>query len=460
MGWYGKFLDRAFRPVDIASLIFFRVAFGAILLWEVWRYFSQGWIKAAYIAPGFHFKYYGFEWVQPWTGDGMYWHFAAVGALAVFIMAGALYRLAMALFVAAFGYIFLLDQTFYLNHIYLVLLVAVLMCLIPAHRAISVDAWLRPSVRSATAPAWALWVLRLQFELMFLYAGFVKLNGDWLQLQPLAIWLGRNTGVPIIGPLFGETWVIAVAAYGVIALHLIGAPLLLWRRTRPWVFILYLCFNLFNHFQFNIGIFPWFTIAGTLMFFEPDWPKRLLRRLKSWTGAAFISGGAAAAVRPMTAAPLATIGAPPAVTPPRKLLLSFLLLMFTFQILFPLRHFLYPGNVAWTEEGHRFAWRMMLRTKKAKATFQVRDPATGRIWEVAPERYLIRRQVHKMANRPDMVLQFAHYLADRWRIAGHHGVEVRANVFSSLNGRAPAQLIDPERDCLTSAPMGQTSGIA
>ena len=30
------------------------------------------------------------------------------------------------------------------------------------------------------------------------------------------------------------------------------------------------------------------------------------------------------------------------------------------QFLLPLRHLLYPGNVNWTEEGFRFAWRVML----------------------------------------------------------------------------------------------------
>ena len=64
-----------FKPVDIASLAFFRIAFGTILLWEVWRYFDYGWIERYYIEPEFHFTYYGFEWVRPWSGGGMFLHF-------------------------------------------------------------------------------------------------------------------------------------------------------------------------------------------------------------------------------------------------------------------------------------------------------------------------------------------------------------------------------------------------
>ena len=132
---------------------------------------------------------------------------------------------------------------------------------------------------------------------------------------------------------------------------------------------------------------------------------------------------------------------------PQKLVVGFIALWIGIQILVPLRYLLYPGNVSWTEEGHRFAWMMKLRDKDAVARFTVRDPATGRQWRVSPERYLLRHQVGEMESRPDMILQFAHHLARVWaeerKIAG---VEVRARVCASLNGRKAELLIDPERD--------------
>ena len=132
---------------------------------------------------------------------------------------------------------------------------------------------------------------------------------------------------------------------------------------------------------------------------------------------------------------------------PQKLVVGFIALWIGIQILVPLRYLFYPGNVSWTEEGHRFAWMMKLRDKDADARFTVRDPATGRQWRVSPERYLLRHQVGEMESRPDMILQFAHHLARVWaeerKIAG---VEVRARVCASLNGRKAELLIDPERD--------------
>jgi hypothetical protein len=37
------------------------------MAWEVWRYFSNGWIDGYFIAPEFQFTYYGFGWVKPWV---------------------------------------------------------------------------------------------------------------------------------------------------------------------------------------------------------------------------------------------------------------------------------------------------------------------------------------------------------------------------------------------------------
>ena len=74
-------LLRLAAPVDGASLAFFRIAFGAVLLWEVWRYFTHGWIDFYWVEPQFHFSYWGFEWIKPWPGIGMDLHWAALGAL-------------------------------------------------------------------------------------------------------------------------------------------------------------------------------------------------------------------------------------------------------------------------------------------------------------------------------------------------------------------------------------------
>ncbi len=277
-----RWVDDLFEPVDAISLVFLRVSFGVIMLVEVWRFWDHGWIERYYIRPDFFFKYYGFAWVHPWPGDGMYWHFVLLAVLALMITVGAFYRLASVLFFFAFSYVFLLDQARYLNHFYLVILVAFLMMLVPASRAYSLDALLPFGAhrRDRRVPSWSIWLFRLQFEVVYIYAGLVKINPDWLRLEPLGMWLARRDDAPLIGHLLTEDWVVAIAAYGVIILHIVGAPLLLFRRTRIYVTAVYFAFHLANHFMFQIGIFPWLTMAGTMMFFDPNWPRQLWRSLK------------------------------------------------------------------------------------------------------------------------------------------------------------------------------------
>src|SRR5688572_15651049 len=170
-------LDRLLAPVDAASLAVFRIAFGGLLLWEVWKYVANGWIARYYVDPAFHFTYDGFEWVQPWPGPWMHVHFVILGVLAACIALGACYRLATSLFFLGFSYVFLLEQSRYLNHLYLVCLLGFLLIIVPAHRALSFDAWLRPGSGSGIVPAWALWVLRFQVAVPYVYGGIAKLNG-------------------------------------------------------------------------------------------------------------------------------------------------------------------------------------------------------------------------------------------------------------------------------------------
>ncbi len=116
------------------------------------------------------------------------------------------------------------------------------------------------------------------------------------------------------------------------------------------------------------------------------------------------------------------------------------------QILVPLRHVLYPGNVSWTEEGHQFAWHQKLRDKASDARFFAVTPDSGERWELDLSPYLTGWQYSKMSARPDMILQLGHHLARELRAQGEDQVEIRAEVVASLNGRPFQLLIDPDVD--------------
>lgn len=438
-------MARLFALTDIASLVFFRLAFGAVMLWEIWRYWQNGWIAAYWIEPQFHFKYYGFGWVHPWGGQGMYVHFVALGLLAFCILIGFCYRLAALLFFLGFSYVFFLEQARYLNHFYLLSLLSFLLIFVPANRSLSLDAWLWPFLRSQTMPVWCLWLLQTQIGIAYFYAGLAKLNEDWLQSQPMSIWLADHTEMPLLGPYMRQPWVAYFFSYSGLLLDLFVVPFLLWRRTRPYAFCAILGFHLLNNQLFTIGIFPWFMLAATTLFFSPSWPRVLLSRL--WPRkTAFESTVEPAVASNAFPDPTSAPAQVPNLTLAGKATLALLSLYVVGQFLIPLRHFLYPGEVSWTEEGHRFSWHMKLRTKESTATFFVTDPQRRQSWRIVPDTLLTKWQMDKMPKRPDMILQFAHYLAEKARREGHEQVEVRAEVWCGLNGRKPQLLIDPKVD--------------
>jgi hypothetical protein len=412
---------RLHRPVDITFLAAFRVMFGAVILWHAWRYIDRGWINQLYVDPKFHFKYYGFEWVKAWPGGVIHIHFFAMAALSAAVAVGFYYRIASVLLCLALWYQLLLDQTRYQNHYYLLALISFLMIWLPAHRAGSIDAVRLPHLRSASVPAWTLWLLRAQIGIPYLFGGITKLNGDWLRGEPVRTMLAGYTRLPLIGPYVTDEWMVLLVAYGGLLIDLFVVPLLLWRRTRAYAFAAAVLFHLLNATLFQVGIFPWFMIAATTVFFSPSWPRKL------WLSAPTAFG-------PSPDGPL---------TRRQWLTLGLLGLYLTAQILLPLRHFAYPGNVDWSEQGSRFAWRMMIREKRVGIRILVTEPTTNRTFAVDPRKYLTPRQAGRFGMDPDLILQFCHYLGRELSEPGASPVEVRVVALASLNGRKPQLLIDP-----------------
>jgi vitamin K-dependent gamma-carboxylase len=424
-------LERAlFRPVDISFLVFFRIAFGTVMLWHVWRYASSGAVTYYYVAPRFHFTYFGFDWVQPWPGPGMYLHFLALGVFSLFLLVGLWYRFSAVMVFLGFTYTFLLEKALYQNHYYLTALIALLMIFLPAHRALSLDAARRRELRSDFVPAWALWLVRAQVAIPYFYGGLAKINADWIQGQPMRLGLVERSADPLLGPFFAGQWidfewVVAFFVWGGLLFDLLIVPALLWRRTRAAAYFVAVGFHLTNAYMFQIGYFPWFMIAATTVFFEPGWARRLVTR--SWP-------------RPFGAAQRVHWEFGPR---RRRLILSCLGIYLAVQLLVPLRHYLYPGDVSWTEEGHRFAWHMMLRGKVCGLRILARDPRTGFVGYIDPRDYLNVRQVEKLGKEPDMLVQFSRFVSRDLERNGVPDAEIRFIDLVSLNGRKPQLFVDP-----------------
>lgn len=424
------------EPISSAPLAVFRIVFGAVLLASVARFALRGWIHELYVAPAYHFTYWGFGWVQPLGEAGMYALFAVMALAAAGVMLGWRYRLSAVVFFLTFTYAELIDKANYLNHYYFVSVVAFLLIWLPAGRRFSLDALRRPALRAATVPAWTVGALRLQLGLVYVFAGIAKLHPEWLlDAMPLRLWLPAHAHLPLVGGLLAEPATAYLMSWGGALYDLTIPFLLLSARTRPLAYAAVVGFHLTTAALFPIGMFPYIMIACTLVFFPARFHDALLGRL----GGLLRRIGAA---RPSSLVATAYRFGPRA----RWAVGALFAAHFALQVVIPLRSLAYPGDLFWTEQGFRFSWRVMLMEKAGYAVFDVHDPQSGRTWEVAPYEHLTPNQEKMMATQPDMILQFAHHLEALYRAQGLDDVSVSARAYVTLNGRPSRLLVDPDVD--------------
>lgn len=401
----------------------FRIIFGILVTAECWGAIATGWVERAFIIPQHTFPFIGFEFLQPLPGNGMYYYYGVMGLCGVFIALGLFYRLNISLFALLWTASYLMQKTNYNNHYYLLVLLSFLMVIVPAHRYASYDVKRKPGIRSLTCPRWCILLFAVQMSLVYFYAGIAKLNPDWLAANPMTTWMKAKSDFVIIGPLLALPLTPWILAYGGIAFDLFIAQGLWFKATRKIAFICAVFFHLVNSAVFQVGIFPFLGIAATIFFFPPDKIRQIFFKRKP-----------------------AVVKIPEAPASYRRPVLAFLTIWFIIQVTLPLRHILYPGNVSWTEEGHRLSWRMMLRQKVAYVSLTIIDNETGEKWKVRPTEYLTSKQTAGIAGRPDMLWQFVQLLKQEWQKKGYDNISIYAKGTASLNQRPAQPLYDPNYD--------------
>ncbi|QDT32952.1 Vitamin K-dependent gamma-carboxylase [Thalassoglobus polymorphus] len=411
------------------------------MCWYACKFLSSGTVELFYTIPLIHFPYDGFEWVRPvdvkfvfdeQTYEFIHFQYLIMALTAFMIAVGLFYRVAAILFAVCFVYGFLIDKSYYQNHYYLVSLLSLQLPFLPAHRACSVDAYFFPSIRSQLVPTWTLWLIRFQIGVPYFFGGIAKIDPDWLRGQPMRMSMAAKTDLPLIGgPWMEQEWVVMTLVWGGMLFDILIVPGLLYKKTRPLAYILAVGFHLANSVIWTIGIFPWFMILTTTVFFEPDWPRRLFVwiRRKSYVSSSIDHK----AWKPASARM-------------QNLTTCFFILYVSWQCLFPLRSFVYPGNSNWDEYTHHFAWHMLLRAKECGLRIYATDPSSGRSGTVDLRSYVTGRQLGVISRDPRMIHQLCRFIAEDLEQRGHRGIEIRALALISLNGRKPQVVVDPSVD--------------
>ncbi|MDB9932753.1 HTTM domain-containing protein [Flavobacteriales bacterium] len=418
-----------FTPKNYHTLVVFRVLFGVITLFSSLRFFAKGWIEELYLTPTFHFKYFGFSWVEIASPSITYLLFTLMIISSLFILFGLFYRVATISFFLLFTYFELIDLTNYLNHYYFVSLVALLMIFLPANINFSLDTRFGLVKKKQTVQAWTINSIKLQLAIVYIFAGIAKLNYEWLfQAQPLSIWLAPHTNLPIIGGLMDEKIVAYLFSFGG-ALFDLSVPFLLWNKsTRKMAYLLVVVFHILTSILFPIGVFPYVMILSTLIFFSSHFHASILK----------LFGHKSQVSEPEKDLAIKS----------KKTVEIMVVAFFIFQFLFPFRYLLYSGDLFWTEQGYRFSWRVMLMEKAGYASFKVFPYGDDRSITVQNSDFLTPQQEKMMSTQPDFIIQYAHFIGKHYQVNDLIKPIVNVDSYVSINGKGSQSYVKNDLDLM------------
>ena len=412
-----------FQRIDNSPLFIFRIFFGILISLECFGAILTGWVRRNLVEPQFTFPFIDFEWLQNLSGSGMYIYFVAMGLLGICIAAGFKYRFSIIAFTLLWTTVYLMQKTAYNNHYYLLILISLIMCFFPANNGYAVDAKHNPERKTDSMYGYVKWIIVLQLFIVYVYASVAKLYGDWLDFGMIKILMQPKANYFLIGELLQQPWVHKIIGSVGILFDLLIIPALLWKPTRKIAFFLSILFHLFNSIIFQIGIFPYLSLAFSVFFFEAETIRRIFFKKK--TPFSFKD----------THIPSF-----------KSAFLLGICFYFLIQLLLPLRHHVIKDDVLWTEEGHRMSWRMMLRSRNGRGQFKVVNRTTGEQIFIQPDDYLNRGQKRKVFSYPDFTWQFANYMKKEF---SQNGAEVSVYLIEStisINGRSYVPFINPKVD--------------
>ncbi|MDO5656172.1 MAG: HTTM domain-containing protein [Flavobacteriaceae bacterium] len=421
-----------FEKVDNSKLIVFRIFFGLLMMFECWGAIATGWVSETFVQPAFTFNFIGFDWTQSLLGTPMYAVYAIMGLMGLFIMLGAFYRKAIVVFFILWTLTYFMQKSHYNNHYYLIVIVSFLMIWMPANNYLSTDAAINSRIKSDSVSRWNYLVFQILITCVYVFAAIAKLSPGWmdnhflpLKLKSSAAWFVDKFGPNLFAEYLQTPELAQFLAYAGILFDFLIVPLLLFKPTRKLAFFAALVFHIFNSITLHIGIFPYFALALCIFFFDNQSIKKIFLPFK-------------------TRSVMDERVSNTAFT--KKMVTWFIIVFTALNLYLPLRHHLIEDDVLWTEEGHRMAWRMMLRSKSGTGTFATHLP-DGKVVYESLHNHLSYHQIGDLSTKPDMIWQFAQKLKNDYKKLGIDSIQVfYINNKVKINDGYFHPFIDPEVD--------------
>lgn len=413
-----------FTYTDGLGLELFRILFALILFYQSYSFYSVNYIEAGILAPRYLFCFQPFTFLND-TPEGLIKVFFA---LMVFAPIGMLFRktfrISTLIYLLVFGFFVSLEQSYFNNHFYLILLLCgIWLFYKPIGKGLNIK-----------IAGWMPVLFQFMIVLVYFYGGIAKLNADWLfRQEPVRTMLAINAKNMLIKGAHQNELVIAYYTYGGALFDLVIGFLLIYRRTLWLGVALNILFHLNNTFVFNmgeggdIGIFPMFMIASNLLFIPTDILKRWLGKL----------GIEAKPLPPAKNAQELPVMA-------KQQMKIALLVFITVQLVLPFRYLLIGRDVDWTGQGQFFAWRMKMHTKNVDAKFFYKANEADSLKPYPLGRTINTMQISYMGQHANMVWQFVQFMKkDLRKKEGLTDPIIEARIRVAFNGRDFQNFVKP-----------------
>ncbi len=423
---------KALQPVDNAPLIIFRIFFGFLFACESFGAIATGWVRENLVDVNFTFSHIYMDFLQVLVGSQMYVYFFVMGLASLAVMLGYRYKWSMLLLTLLWAGAYFIQKTSYNNHYYLLMIICVYMCFLPAASYKSLDVKANRVKEEHAMPLYFNWIFIFQVSVLYIYGTIAKFYPDWLDGTFTEL-MYQSANIPdVFKNVFTQKEFYLIIAYLGIIFDGLIVPALLWKRTRTLGLIASLIFHLFNSATLHIGIFPYFALTFALFFYPSDQIRRIFLKKKS------------------------AIDTSERFTTPQlsKPVLGFLAVFMFFQFALPLRQHFIEGDILWTDEAHRLSWRMMLRSRSGYTSYFVEDKKTGERFLYSTHGVLTRKQDARL-NTSDMIWQMAQHIKKEYAAQGKE-VAVYADSWVSINGREYSRYVDENVD-LASVPWNYFS---
>lgn len=416
-------LSKLCKPIDNSSLILFRIMFGFLFACESFGAIATGWVRENLVDVKFTFNHIYMDFLQVLVGPQMYIYFALMGLASVGVLLGYRYRLSIIVLTLLWAGAYFIQKTSYNNHYYLLLVISLYMCFLPANDYASLDVTSKRTKRRLWMPTWVAYLFIVQISIVYFFGTLAKFYPDWLNGTFTELMYSYANIPAYFKEIFTQKAFSVSIAYLGIAFDALIIPMLLYKPTRNFGVVASLIFHLFNSITLQIGIFPYFALSFAVFFYSPDTLRRVFFKSKPELESVDINKGKNYV---------------------KNYSIACMLVLLTSQLLLPVRHYFIASDVLWSDEGHRLSWRMMLRSRSGYTNFIVEDKQTKEQTRYDLSQVLTSKQQSRL-NTPDMIWQMAQYIKEQYALQGKE-VLVFAQSYVSINNRPYTMFVDSSVD--------------